>query len=92
MGGVLEIKGEMQLERCVYCMEYLDYFCEILMYELRGYYGMYGCIIILLVSVYVDFGVLFMYNEGWSMMCGYGIIVVIIVGIEIGMFEVIGEK
>ena len=28
-----------------------------------------------------------MHNEGWSTMCGHGIIAVITVGIETGMFE-----
>ncbi|WP_348637432.1 proline racemase family protein [Bacillus cereus] len=86
-GGVPEIKGETQLERRWYCMEHLDYLREVLMYEPRGHHGMYGCIITPPVSTHADFGVLFMHNEGWSTMCGHGIIAVITVGIETGMFE-----
>lgn len=90
-GGVPEIKGETQLERRAYCMEHLDYLREILMYEPRGHHGMYGCIITPPASAHADFGVLFMHNEGWSTMCGHGIIAVITVGIETGMFEVKGK-
>lgn len=91
-GGVPEIKGETQLERRAYCMEHLDHLREVLMYEPRGHHGMYGCIITPPASAHADFGVLFMHNEGWSTMCGHGIIAVITVGIETGMFEVTGEK
>lgn len=62
------------------------------MYEPRGHHGMYGCIITPPASPHADFGVLFMHNEGRSTMCGHGIIAVITVGIETGMFEVTGEK
>jgi trans-L-3-hydroxyproline dehydratase len=34
-----------------------------------------------------DFGVLFMHNEGYSTMCGHGVIAVVTVGIECGLFE-----
>ena len=62
------------------------------MYEPRGHHGMYGCIITPPASAHADFGVLFMHNEGWSTMCGHGIIAVITVGIETGMFEVKGKN
>lgn len=91
-GGVPEIKGKTQLERRAYCMEHLDYLREVLMYEPRGHHGMYGCIITPPASPHADFGVLFMHNEGWSTMCGHGIVAVITVGIETGMFEVTGEE
>ncbi|MDA1570827.1 proline racemase family protein, partial [Bacillus cereus] len=65
----------------------LDHLREVLMYEPRGHHGMYGCIITPPASAHADFGVLFMHNEGWSTMCGHGIIAVITVGIETGMFE-----
>ncbi len=39
-----------------------------------------------------SFGVLFMHNEGWSTMCGHGIIAVMTLGIETGMFDLSGGK
>ncbi|WP_440604423.1 proline racemase family protein [Bacillus sp. GB_SG_008] len=91
-GGLPAIKGKTQLERRAYCMEHLDHLREVLMYEPRGHHGMYGCIITPPASPHADFGVLFMHNEGWSTMCGHGIVAVITVGIETGMFEVTGEE
>lgn len=86
--GLPEIKGETQLERRTYCMENLDHVREVLMYEPRGHHGMYGCIITPPAQENSDFGVLFMHNEGWSTMCGHGIIAVVTMGIETGRFEI----
>ncbi|MBS4190781.1 proline racemase family protein [Bacillus sp. FJAT-49705] len=91
-GGFPEIKGSTQLERRAYCMEHLDHLREVLMYEPRGHHGMYGCIITPPASPHADFGVLFMHNEGWSTMCGHGIIAVMTVGIETGMFDLSNGK
>lgn len=90
--GLPEIKGDTQLERRAYCMEHLDYIREVLMLEPRGHHGMYGCIITPPASPHADFGVLFMHNEGWSTMCGHGIVGVITMGIETGRFKVTEEN
>ncbi|MYL56484.1 proline racemase [Virgibacillus halodenitrificans] len=87
-GGLTEIKGRTQPERRAYCMEYLDGVRKTLMNEPRGHHGMYGCIITPPASEHADFGVLFMHNEGWSTMCGHGIIAVITMVVETGKFEV----
>lgn len=86
--GLPEIKGETQLERRAYCMEHLDDVRKVLMLEPRGHHGMYGCIITPPASAHADFGVLFLHNEGWSTMCGHGIVGVITMGIETGRFKV----
>lgn len=90
--GLPEIKGATQLERRAYCMEHLDDLRKVLMYEPRGHHGMYGCIITPPASPHADFGVLFMHNEGWSTMCGHGIVAVITMGIETGRFEMKEEN
>lgn len=86
--GLPEIKGDTQLERRAYCMEHLDDTRKVLMLEPRGHHGMYGCIITPPASPHADFGVLFMHNEGWSTMCGHGIVGAITMGIETGRFKV----
>lgn len=91
-GGLPEIKGETQLERRAYCMENLDHVREVLMYEPRGHDGMYGCIITPPASPNADLGVLFMHNEGWSTMCGHGVIAVVTMAIETGMIEINDEN
>ncbi|MGK7376358.1 proline racemase family protein [Planococcus sp. 1R117A] len=91
-GGLPDIKGGTQLERRAYCMEHLDDLRKVLMLEPRGHHGMYGCIITPPASPHADFGVLFLHNEGWSTMCGHGIIGVITMGIETGRFKVTEEN
>jgi len=56
-----------------------------LMWEPRGHADMYGCIVVPPVSAEADFGVLFTHNEGFSTMCGHGIIGVVTVMVECGL-------
>jgi trans-L-3-hydroxyproline dehydratase len=49
---------------------------------------MYGCILTPAVTAGADFGVLFMHNEGYSSMCGHGIIAVATAAVVAGMVEV----
>lgn len=56
-----------------------------LMWEPRGHADMYGCLITEPAHENADFGVLFLHNEGYSTMCGHGIIAVTKVVIETGM-------
>ena len=91
-GGLPEIKGDTQPERRAYCINYLDHIRKLLMLEPRGHHGMYGCIITPPSTKEADFGVLFMHNEGWSTMCGHGIIAVVTMVIETGKFEVKGNR
>ncbi|MFD1037512.1 proline racemase family protein [Virgibacillus byunsanensis] len=91
-GGLPEIQGKTQPERRLYCVEHLDSLRKTLMNEPRGHHGMYGCIITPPASEHADFGVLFLHNEGWSTMCGHGIIAVVTMVIETGQFEVKGNQ
>ncbi len=58
-----------------------------LMWEPRGHADMYGCVIVPPETEEADFGVLFLHNEGYSTMCGHGIIAVVTVALETGMME-----
>jgi trans-L-3-hydroxyproline dehydratase len=55
-----------------------------LMWEPRGHADMYGCVVLPPASEGADFGVLFLHNEGFSTMCGHGIIAVATVVLETG--------
>ncbi len=90
--GVPKIKGDTQLEKRAYCMEHLDELRRVLMYEPRGHDGMYGCIMTEPSTTEADIGVLFMHNEGWSTMCGHGVISVITTQIETGVLKVSGNN
>jgi len=56
-----------------------------LMWEPRGHAEMYGCLVTSPVSADADFGVLFMHNEGYSTMCGHGIIAITTAAVETGL-------
>jgi len=87
-GGFPEIKGGTILERRHYVKTHHDNLRTALMWEPRGHADMYGCIITPAVSEDADFGVLFLHNEGYSTMCGHGIIGVTKVVLETGMLPV----
>ena len=63
-----------------------------LMWEPRGHADMYGCIVVPPVSPGADFGVLFTHNEGYSTMCGHGIIAVATVALELGVVPHRGDE
>ncbi|MEM7417124.1 MAG: proline racemase family protein [Gemmatimonadota bacterium] len=56
-----------------------------LMWEPRGHADMYGCLVGPPATPEADIGVLFTHNEGFSTMCGHGIIAVTTVLVECGL-------
>src|SRR2546423_724925 len=90
-GGLPEIQGTTILERRRYMLEHLDYIRRALMWEPRGHYNMYGCVVTEPVTSGADLGVLFMHNEGYSTMCGHGIIGLVTVLLETGALPVHGR-
>ncbi len=85
--GLPDIPGETILEKRQYAMKNLDHIRKLLIWEPRGHADMYGCIITPPVTNNADFGVLFMHNEGFSTMCGHGIIGVTTVAVETGFVK-----
>ena len=84
-GGFPELPGDTILARRRYAREHLDHLRRALMWEPRGHADMYGCIVTPPVTSDADIGVLFMHNEGFSTMCGHGIIGIATVALETGM-------
>ena len=84
-GGYPDLPGDTILARRRYAQEHLDHLRTALMWEPRGHADMYGCILTPPVSPEADIGVLFMHNEGYSTMCGHGIIGVAKVTLETGL-------
>lgn len=70
----IDIPGDTVLERRRYAREHLDHLRKILMWEPRGHADMYGGWLGPPVSDDGDLSVLFLHNEGFSTMCGHGII------------------
>jgi len=91
-GGLPELPGATILERRRFMRDHFDYVRRALMWEPRGHYNMYGCVVTPPVSSEADFGVLFMHNEGYSTMCGHGVIALVTVLVESGAVKVEGQQ
>ncbi len=82
-----KIPGDSILEKRKYALNNLDYLRTATLWEPRGHADMYGCIITEPVTEDGHFGVLFTHNEGYSSMCGHGIIAVTKVVLETGLVD-----
>jgi trans-L-3-hydroxyproline dehydratase len=84
-GGVPVIPGASILEKRRWVKEHLDHVRRALILEPRGHADMYGCYLTPPVSKGADLGVIFMHNEGYSDMCGHGIIALATVVVAQGL-------
>lgn len=80
--------GDTILEKRHTCLEKYDHFRRALMWEPRGHADMYGCLLVSSSHPEADTGVLFFHNEGYSTMCGHGIIGLTTVMLEHDLFPV----
>ncbi|MDX1578032.1 MAG: proline racemase family protein [Gemmatimonadota bacterium] len=83
--GFPQPRGETVLERRRDARDRFDDLRTALMWEPRGHADMYGCLLMPPVTPDADFAVLFLHNEGFSTMCGHGIIAVTAVAVETGI-------
>jgi trans-L-3-hydroxyproline dehydratase len=90
-GGVDKIPGKTILDKRRYAQENLDHLRTGLMWEPRGHADMYGAVLTEPVNPDGDLGVLFMHNEGFSTMCGHGVIALTKVVLDTGMIEKEGD-
>src|SRR5437667_10781331 len=84
--GLPELPGATILERRRYLQQHYDHIRKALMWEPRGHRDMYGAVLTQKVTREADLGVLFMHNEGYSTMCGHGIIALVTALLETGAF------
>jgi trans-L-3-hydroxyproline dehydratase len=82
--GLPPIPGETILAKRRYAMAHLDHLRRLLIFEPRGHADMYACILTDPVTRDGDLGVLFLHNEGFSTMCGHGVIGLVTVLVETG--------
>ncbi|MFX8102571.1 proline racemase family protein, partial [Acinetobacter baumannii] len=75
------------LEQRAWLREHRDDLRRFLMNEPRGHADMYGAYLLPPVTAGADFGVIFIHNEGYSDMCGHGIIALGKVLVEMGYVE-----
>ena len=86
--GFPELEGETMLARRRYAREHCDDLRRALLWEPRGHADMYGAVLTEPVTEDGDVGVLFLHNEGYSTMCGHGIIALVTAGLEHQLFEI----
>jgi proline racemase len=85
ISGFPDLRGETILEMRRDARTNHDAVRRALMWEPRGHADMYGCLLVPPVTAEADFGVLFMHNDGFSTMCGHGIIGVTTALLECGL-------
>src|SRR6266568_2184450 len=83
-GGLPLLPGDTMLEKRRYMQQHFDHIRRMLMWEPRGHRDMYGAVLTQRVTPEADLGVLFMHNEGYSTMCGHGIIALVTTLLETG--------
>src|SRR5215212_8766614 len=91
-GGLPALEGATMLERRHVMREHYDHVRRALMWEPRGHYNMYGCVLTPPVTPAADLGVLFLHNEGYSTMCGHGVIALVTALIEAGALPARGPQ
>jgi trans-L-3-hydroxyproline dehydratase len=79
------------LERRAWAAKHQDRLRRILMLEPRGHTDMYGALLTEPERPDSDAGVLFMHNEGFSTMCGHGVIAVVTLALERGVITPRGD-
>jgi proline racemase len=75
-------EGATMLEKRAWAQKHVDHLRRSLMLEPRGHADMYGALLTEPVTPGAHAGVLFMHNEGWSTMCGHGVIAVTTIALE----------
>ena len=78
-------RGKTMLEKREWVRRHADDFRCALMLEPCGHADMYGALLTEPVSPGSHAGVLFMHNEGYSTMCGHGVIAVTTIALERGL-------
>ncbi len=82
--GLPPLPGTTILERRRFMQEHYDHLRQALMWEPRGHFHMYGAVLTAPVTPEADLGVLFLHNEGYSTMCGHGVIALVTALVKTG--------
>lgn len=87
VSGMPPVPGKNILEKRAWLKANRDDLRQFLMNEPRGHADMYGAYLLPPTTPEADFGVIFIHNEGYSDMCGHGIIALGKVLVEMGYVE-----
>ena len=83
--GFPTVVGRTMLDKRAWFQEHHDNLRTALMLEPRGHADMYGALLTEPEHAGSDAGVLFMHNQGYSTMCGHGVIAVVTLALEQGL-------
>ena len=86
--GFPDLEGETIVEKRRHARDHHDALRRALLWEPRGHADMYGAILTEPEREEADVGVLFVHNEGFSTMCGHGVIALGVVLPELGLVTV----
>ena len=84
-------EGRTMLERRAWARRHQDHLRRALMFEPRGHADMYGALLTEPERQDSHAGVLFMHNEGFSTICGHGIVAVVTIALERGLIAPGGD-
>jgi trans-L-3-hydroxyproline dehydratase len=87
LSGVPRIPGATIPEKRRHAQRHLEPLRRALIFEPRGHADMYAAIPTEPGSPDGDLGVLFLHNEGWSTMCGHGIVGLVTVAVTTGILD-----
>jgi proline racemase len=90
--GFPEVAGTTMLEKREFVRTHHDDLRRALMLEPRGHADMYGALLTEPERAGSDAGVLFMHNEGYSTMCGHGVIAVVTIALERGLLTIPADR
>ena len=85
-GGFPEVPQLPVLERRAWLRDHADHVRRAIVHEPRGHRDMYAAILLPPHSADADICLLFMHNEGYSTMCGHGVIAVTVGLLEEGLY------
>ena len=85
VNGFPTARGKTMLDKREWVKRHADHLRRALMLEPRGHADMYGAVLTEPVTPASHAGVLFMHNEGYSTMCGHGVIAVTTIALERGL-------
>ncbi|XP_071786372.1 trans-L-3-hydroxyproline dehydratase-like [Asterias amurensis] len=74
VSGYPTIEGETILDKQRFAREKFDHLRKMLMFEPRGHYDMFGSILVEPDLEGAEIATLFIHNEGYSPMCGHGVV------------------
>lgn len=87
--GYPPLRGETILDKRRYARERFDHLRTALMHEPRGHFDMYGVIPVEPDLPEADLAVLFIHNEGYSLMCGHAVLALGRYAVDKGLVEAV---